>query len=92
MRKIMDIHDWISAVIALIFFVGNVYCFVVFMEILRELGETGASLLLLMMLMFICYVVGTDAYSTLTSRLRKRRIQAELDTEKAIRRLQGEDY
>lgn len=92
MRKIMDMHDWISAAIALIFFVGNVYCFVLFMEILRELGDTGVTLLLLIMGMVACFVIGSDSYSSVTSRVRSRRIQAELDAERAIRRLQGEDY
>jgi uncharacterized membrane protein len=92
MPKFMDIHDWINATIALIFFVGNVYCFMLFMEMILELGETGASLLLLMMLMFVCYVMGTDAYSAFNRRVMGKRIQAELDAQKAIRKLQGEDY
>ena len=92
MRKFMDVHDWISAAVALIFFVGNVYCFVMIMEILRELGDTGITLLLLMFAMFMCFVMGTDTYSSVSSRVRSRRIQAELDTERAMRRLQGEEY
>lgn len=92
MRKFMDIHDWIGAMIALVFFVGNVYCFVMFIDILRELGETGSTLLLLMVLMFICFIMGTDAYSSVTRRVLSKRIQSELDAERAIRRLQGEDY
>lgn len=92
MLKFIGVHEWLRATIALILFVGNVYCFVLFMEVLRELGDTGVTLLLLMFAMYFCFTVGTDTYSSVSSRVRSRRIQAELDTERAIRRLQGEDY
>ena len=92
MRKFMDIHDWFSAIVALLFFAGNVFCLVYILEILHDLGETGGLLLILIAAMFVCFTLGSDTYIALTSRLRKRRIQAEIDTERAIRRLQGEDY
>lgn len=92
MLKFIGVHEWLRASIALILFVGNVYCLVLFMEVLHELGDTGVTLVLLMFAMYFCFTVGTANFIKATDRVRRQRIQAELNAERAIRRLQGEDY
>jgi hypothetical protein len=94
--KFMELQDWVYLTVSmlmLVLFSWSVGTYFDTLDIVAAESKTMANTIVLSNIgMVMAYVVGGECFSRYVRHTRGKRIQAELDMERAFRKLNGEDH
>jgi hypothetical protein len=94
--RFMSVQDWAYVIISMLMIVLFSWCVGTYFDTLDELALENKAMATKIVLtnigMVISYIVGGEFFSRFVRNTRGKRIQAELDMERAFRKLNGEDH
>ena len=94
--RFMSVQDWAYVIISMLMIVLFSWSVGTYFDTLDELTvenqDMATRIVITNIGMVISYVVGGEFFSRFVRNTRGKRIQAELDMERAFRKLNGEDH
>lgn len=90
--KYMSLGDWADAAISLLLLVTFAVATTTYFDLLAPLGKTGTKIFLMSAAAIFSYQAGYYFYARAVSSVRSKRIQAEIDLDRALRKLSGEEH